>query len=124
MTSRFIKSNRQPTLPCFLNHTLRCHTYTSFKYLHRWRLHHLSGQPVPVPDHSFSEEILPNIQPKPPLTQLEAASSCSITTDLGEETNTHLAATSFQVVVESNKVSPYCLLFSRLNNPSSLNLSS
>ena len=37
--------------------------------------------------------------------QLEAISSCSVTSDLGEETNTHLATTSFQVVIESDKVS-------------------
>ena len=37
--------------------------------------------------------------------QLEAVSSCRITCYLKEETNTHLAAASFQVVVESDKVS-------------------
>jgi len=43
----------------------------------RW-LHHLPGQPVPTLDHSFSEEIFPNIQSKPPLTQLEAISSRAV----------------------------------------------
>ena len=38
--------------------------------------------------------------------QLEAIASCPIISYLGEETNTHLTATSFQVVVESDKVSP------------------
>ena len=38
--------------------------------------------------------------------QLEAIASCPIASYLGEETNTHLTTTSFQVVVESNKVSP------------------
>jgi len=39
--------------------------------------------------------------------QLEAISSCPITSDLGEETNTCLTTTtSFQVVVESSKVPP------------------
>ena len=56
-------------------------------------------------DHSFSKEIVPNIQSKPPLTQLEATASCPIY--LGEETNTHLTTTSFQVVVESEQVSPW-----------------
>ena len=36
--------------------------------------------------------------------QLEAIASRRITSHLGEETNTHLTTTSFQVVVESNKV--------------------
>ncbi|KAK4827220.1 hypothetical protein QYF61_015248 [Mycteria americana] len=71
-----------------------------------WRLNHFPGKPVPMLDNTFHEEIFPNIQSKPPLVQLEAISSCSMACYLGEETNTHLATTSFQVVVESNKVSP------------------
>jgi len=57
-------------------------------------------------DHSFSKEIVPNIQSKPPLTQLEAIASHSITSYLEAETNTCLTTTSFQVAVESDKVSP------------------
>ena len=52
------------------------------------------------------EEIFPNTQSKPPLVQLEAISSRPIACYLGRETDPHLATTSFQVVVESNKVSP------------------
>jgi len=59
-----------------------------------------------MPDHSFSKEIFPNIQSKPPLMQYEAISSHPIISYLREETNTCLTTTSFQVVVESNKVSP------------------
>ncbi|KAK4825372.1 hypothetical protein QYF61_027125 [Mycteria americana] len=70
-----------------------------------WRLNHFPGQPVPMLDNPFSEEKFPNIQSKPPLEQLEAISSCPITCYLGEETDPHLSTTSFQVVVESNKVS-------------------
>ena len=51
-------------------------------------------------DHSFSKEIFPNIKPKSPLAQPEAISSCPIASYLGEETNTRLTTTSFQVVVE------------------------
>jgi len=39
------------------------------------------------------------------MTQLEAVSSCPSTCYLEKETDTHLATTSFQVVVESHKVS-------------------
>ncbi|PKU30659.1 hypothetical protein llap_19038 [Limosa lapponica baueri] len=42
---------------------------------------------------------------KPLVVQLEAISSCPIVCYLGEETNPHLSTTSFQVVVESDKVS-------------------
>ncbi|KAK4821380.1 hypothetical protein QYF61_018918 [Mycteria americana] len=63
-------------------------------------------QPVPMLDHPFGEDIFPNIQSKPPLEQLEAISSRPMACYLGEETDPHLSTTSFQVVVESNKVSP------------------
>ena len=76
-----------------------------FKYLQGWRLIHVSGQPVPMLDDHFSEEIFPNIQSEPPLGQLEVISSCPIACS-EEETNPHLTTAPFQVVVESNKVSP------------------
>ncbi|KAK4816763.1 hypothetical protein QYF61_022761, partial [Mycteria americana] len=79
---------------------------TSFKYLQGWRLNHFPGQSVPMLDNPLGEEKFPNIQSKPPLAQLEAISSCPITCYLGEETNPHLSTTSFQVVVESDEVSP------------------
>jgi len=56
--------------------------------------------------NSFSKEIFPNIQSKPPLAQPEVVFSHPIASYLGEETNTLLATTSFQVAVESNKVPP------------------
>jgi len=59
-----------------------------------------------MPDHYFSKEIFPNIPSKPPLMQLEAIASGPIASYLGEETNTCLTTTSFQVAVESNKVPP------------------
>ncbi|KAK4810660.1 hypothetical protein QYF61_007460 [Mycteria americana] len=71
---------------------------TSFKYFQGWPLNHFPGQPVPRLDNPFSEEKFPNIQSKPPLMQLEAISSCPITSYLGEETNPHLSTTSFQTL--------------------------
>ncbi|KAK4830578.1 hypothetical protein QYF61_011756 [Mycteria americana] len=102
----WIESNHKPnttkttTTPC--HHLIQM----SFKYLQGWQLNHFPGQPVPMLDNPFSEVKFPNIQSKPPLVQLEAISSCPITCYLGEETDPHLSTTSFQVVVESNKVSP------------------
>ncbi|KAK4826281.1 hypothetical protein QYF61_006728, partial [Mycteria americana] len=89
-----------------LHHVSKHLIQTSFKYLQGWRLNHFPGQPVPMLDNPLGEEKFPNIQSKPPLAQLEAISSCPITCYLGEETNPHLSTTSFQVVVESDKVSP------------------
>jgi len=59
-----------------------------------------------MPDHSFRKEIFPNIQSKPPLTQLEAIASHLTTCYLEEDTDPHLTTTSFQVAVKSEKVSP------------------
>ncbi|KAK4825857.1 hypothetical protein QYF61_003131 [Mycteria americana] len=89
-----------------LDHVPKHLIQTSFKYLQGWRLNHFPGQPVPMLDNPFSEEKFPNIQSKPPLAQLEDTSSCPITCYLGEETNPHVSTTSFQVVEESDKVSP------------------
>ncbi|KAK4810613.1 hypothetical protein QYF61_007350, partial [Mycteria americana] len=55
------------------------------------------GRPVPMLDNAFGEEIFPNIQSKLPLVQLEAISSCPVACYLGEETDTHLSTTSFQL---------------------------
>ena len=52
------------------NHVPQCHIHTVHEHLH-----HLPGQPVPLPHHSFQEEIFPNIQPEPLLAQLEAFTS-------------------------------------------------
>jgi len=59
-----------------------------------------------MPDHSFSKEIFPNIPSEPPLTQLEALASRPMASYLEEETNPRLTTPSFEVAVESNKVSP------------------
>ncbi|KAK4824801.1 hypothetical protein QYF61_019469 [Mycteria americana] len=76
--------------------------------------------PALMLDNLFSEEIFLNIQSKPPLEQLEAISSHPITCYLAKETDPHLSTTSFQRAIRS----PLSLLFSRLNNPSSLSCSS
>ena len=100
-TLKIIESNckpnttKLPRLP--LNHVPKCHVYTSFEYLQAWSLHHFPGQHVPVLNNPFRVEIFPNTQP---------TFSCPITCYLGEETDTHLATNSLQVVVESSKVSP------------------
>ena len=65
------------------------------------------------------EEIFPNIKSKLPLMQLEVACFHPITSYLGEETNTYLATHSFQVAVESNKVSSQPPLL-QTKHPSSL----
>jgi len=53
--------------------------------------------------HSFRGEIYPNIQLEPPLVQLKVITSCSITSYLEEEVDSHLITTYFQVDVESSR---------------------
>ncbi|KAJ7423414.1 hypothetical protein BTVI_09780 [Pitangus sulphuratus] len=55
---------------------------------------------------TLCEEILPNVQPKPPLAQLKLVPSCPTADCLVEETDTHLATPSCQGVVGSEKISP------------------
>lgn len=57
-------------------------------------------------DNPFLQGVYPNMQSKSPLVQLQANCSCFITCYLEEEANHQLATPSFQVFVESDKVSP------------------
>lgn len=60
----------------------------------------LPGQPVPVLHNLFGKEMFPNIQPKPPVAQLEAISLHLITWSLGEVPNPYLTIASFKATVE------------------------
>ncbi|KAJ7405902.1 hypothetical protein WISP_136832 [Willisornis vidua] len=61
----------------------------------------LPGQPIAISNHLFCEEILPNVQPKPTLAELNIVSSSPINSCLRAEANPDLVTTSFQVVVDS-----------------------
>lgn len=63
-----------------------------FKYFQGW-LNHFFGQPVPMLDKPFWEEVFQNIQPKPPLVQNEVITSCPVTCFPWEETEPHLPTT-------------------------------
>jgi len=43
----------------------------SKRSLNTSKVSHLSGQPIPVPDHPFREVVFPKVQPEPSLAQLE-----------------------------------------------------
>lgn len=81
MLEKTLKSptiNLTPPNPS-LNHIFDHHIHMSFKYLQGWWSHHFSGQPVPMLDNPYSEEMFPNTKSKPPMDHLEAVSSCPIT---------------------------------------------
>ena len=69
-----------------LNHGPK-HTQTVVKHIQGWWLNHLPGQPIPVLNNPFCKEVFPDIQPKPPLVQLEAISPHPVTCQQWEETN-------------------------------------
>jgi len=39
------------------------------KYVHGWRLHNLTEQPVPVLGHPHSDKVFPDVQREPPVFQ-------------------------------------------------------
>lgn len=45
------------------------HLQKASEYLHRGRLHHPPGQPIPVLSDSHSEKVLPAVQREPPVLQ-------------------------------------------------------
>lgn len=80
----------------------------------------LPEQSVPTVNSPFGEEFFPNIQSKTPLVQLKAVSSCLTACYLGGKATPPCCILSgswreWEV--------PSSLLFSRLNNPSSIRLS-
>ena len=114
-----------------------CPTYQQYFPLHRvpqyniwmflehlqgWWLHHLPGQPIPVMDHSFGEEILPNIQPEPFLVQLEAVPSCPAAVTWEKRPTPTSPQPPFRQLYKVIRF-PLSLLLSVLNNPSSLSCS-
>jgi len=53
--------------------------------LQGWGIHHISEQPIPVPQHSHCKRLFSYIQSKSTLFKLETISLYSITTDPAEE---------------------------------------
>ena len=48
-------------------------------------MHHVSGQPVPVPHHPHCKILFSHIQPKSTFFELEAICPCSVTTNSAKE---------------------------------------
>ena len=51
------------------------HVQIAFEYLQGWRLHNLSGQPVPVLGHPHSKKVFPDVQREPPVLQFVPTAS-------------------------------------------------
>ena len=63
-------------------------------------------EPIPVFSNPFCKEVVPDIQTKLTLVQLEVISPRPVTCHQGEETSPTLAVSTFQILEESNNVSP------------------
>ena len=48
-------------------------------------IHHISGQPVPVPHHPLCKRPFPYIQPTSTIFKLDTVSPCPVTTDSAKE---------------------------------------
>ena len=95
----------------------------SFWISSRRRIHNLSGQLVPVRGQPHSEKVFPDVQREPPLFQCVPGASGPVTGHHWKEPGSILFAPFLQVFISIEKT-PLSLLFSRLNSPSSLSLSS
>lgn len=106
---KIIKSNHNPHPTCLLYHVSVTHLNTSVDGDSTTSLSRLY-----YPDYynSFQKEIFPNIQPERPLAQFESITSCPI--DVTWEKRQ--TSTSSQPPSRP----PLSLIFSKLNNPSSL----
>ena len=52
---------------------------SGFQYLQEWRLHNLSGQPVPLLSHPLRKKVFASTQTEPPVSQSVPIASGSVT---------------------------------------------
>jgi len=82
---------------------------TAFEYLQGWRLHNLSGQPVPVLGHPDSKKVFPDVQRQPPVFQLVPIASGPGTRHHWKEPGSVLFALSLQVFIYIDKIPSHVL---------------
>ena len=77
-----------------------------FAYLQGWRLHNLSGQPVPVLGHPHSKRVFPDVQREPPVFQCVSIGSGPVTGHCRKEPGSVFFIPSCQVFIYINKFPP------------------
>ena len=98
--------------PCYmqghqsLDQAVQSHIQPGLECLQGWGIHNLLGQPVPVCHQPLGEKLLPNIQPKPPLSQFKTIPPCPITIHPHNQPFPFLFTCSLQVLEGRNEVSP------------------
>lgn len=91
----------------------------AFEDLQEWRLHNLSGQPVPVLHHMHSREVPPGIQREPPVFQFVPTVSCPGIGQHCKESVSVLFAPFLQVFLDISEIPPeFSLLQVEQSQPS------
>jgi len=115
--------------PCYvqghqpLDEAAWSHIQSGLECLLGWGIHSLLGQPVPLCHHPLCEKLLPNIQPKPPCLNLKPFPLVLSLSTLANSYSPSCLYAPFKYRKAAMR-SPWSLLFSKLNKPSCLNLSS
>ena len=65
---------------------------------------HFLGDPVPVTDHPFSEEPIPNVHSEHSLVQLHSVSSCPVAGHQREKISTSPSTSPLEEVVDWSEV--------------------
>ena len=99
------------------------HIQPGLECLRGWGIHNLLGQPVSVRHHPLGQKLLSNIQPKRPLSLFKTIPPCPITMHPRKQPFPLLFYSPFKYWKGTMR-SHQNLLFSTLNKPRSLNLSS
>lgn len=98
-------------------------TQPALEHFHLWEVQNLSGQPLPVPYHIHSKELPPNVWSKPISFSLRP-----FLLDLSLQTVVKSLSPDFLLAPlrywKAALRSPWSLLFSKLNNPSTFSLPS
>ena len=98
--------------PCYvqgrppLDQAAQSHIQPGLECLQGWGIYKLLGQPVPVCHHPLGEKLLPNIQPKPPLSQFKTIPPCPITIHPCKQPFLLLFICSFQILEGHSEVFP------------------
>jgi len=97
--------------PCYVqgrqpaDQAAQSHIQPGLECLQGGGIHNFLGQPVPVRHYPLSEKLLPNIQPKPPLSQFKTIPPCPITIHSHKQPFPLLFIHSLQVLEGHNEVS-------------------
>ena len=74
------------------------------EYLHRRRIHNISGQPVPVLCHWQGKEVLPHVQLGLPMLQFVPVAPCPVTGHYWKESGPILLTSTLKIFISIYKI--------------------